>query len=68
MKNFKLTDAHIVITLFAFAIALFVTIGMIHSGKPEQPQNLNFTGIDAAGFKHYPNGQMERMEVKLNAE
>lgn len=56
MKNFKLTDAHIVITLFAFAIALFVTIGIIHSGKPEQPQNKKFTGISAAGFT-YINGE-----------
>lgn len=56
MKNFKLTDAHIVITLFAFAIALFVTIGMIHSGKPEQSKNEKFTGISAAGFT-YINGE-----------
>ncbi len=68
MKNFKLTDAHIVITLFAFAIAFFVTVGMLQSGTPAPANSQRFIGIDAAGFKHYPDGHIERMEMKLTAE
>jgi len=56
MKNFKLTDAHIVIILFTFAIALFVTIGVASAGKPEKINDKNFSGISAAGFT-YINGE-----------
>ncbi|MDR3026040.1 hypothetical protein [Chryseobacterium sp.] len=65
MKNsFKITDTKIVITLFTLAFAAFITVAVLNPGKQEiKPKN--FVGIDAAGFKHYPDGHMERMEVKF---
>lgn len=63
-KSFKITDAHIVITLFTLAFAAFITAAILNPGKQEiKPKN--FVGIDAAGFKHYPDGHTERMEIKF---
>ncbi len=63
-KSFKITDAQIIITLFTLALAAFITAAVLIPGKQEiKPKN--FVGIDAAGFKHYPDGHIERMEIKL---
>ncbi|MEE6130510.1 hypothetical protein V2E39_24180 [Chryseobacterium arthrosphaerae] len=63
-KSFKITDAQIIITLFTLAFAAFITVAVLIPGKQEEKPK-SFVGVDAAGFKHYPDGHIERMEIKL---
>lgn len=63
-KSFKITDAKIIIALFALAFSAFITVAILNPGKPEiKPEK--FVGVDAAGFRHYPDGHIERMEIKF---
>ncbi|WP_278494916.1 hypothetical protein [Chryseobacterium arthrosphaerae] len=66
-KSFKLTDAQITITLFTIAFCALITVAVLNPVKNEEKPK-NFVGVDAAGFKHYPDGHIERMEIKLNAK
>lgn len=63
-KSIRITDAQIVITLFTLAFIAFIAVAVFNPGKQEIKAK-NFVGIDAAGFKHYPDGHMERMEVNM---
>lgn len=63
-KSIKITDAKIIVTLFTLALSIFTTVLVLNPGKKEiKPKK--FVGIDAAGFKHYPDGRTERMEIKF---
>lgn len=63
-KTFKITDSKIIITLFTIAFSTFIALAVLKPEKQEiKPKN--FVGIDAAGFKHHPDGHIERMEIKL---
>lgn len=64
MKNLK--DYQIIILIAAFFISA-LTLAATLTGKPTpEKENKNFVGVDAAGFKHYPNGDMKRITLTEN--
>lgn len=63
-KSIRITDAKIIITLFTLAFSTFIALAVLNPRKQEiKPKN--FVGVDAAGFKHFPDGNAERMEIKF---
>ena len=66
MKNlFKITDAKIIITLIVVSFTVFFTLLICNTGKVEKIDNKKFVGVDAAGFMHYPDGHIERSDIKF---
>lgn len=54
----------IIIALILFWVGILTGAAILNPAKPE-PQSKNFSGVDAAGFKHYPNGHLERIDIKI---
>ncbi|MGV2452448.1 UNVERIFIED_CONTAM: hypothetical protein POZ17_19755 [Ralstonia mannitolilytica] len=54
----------IIIAYTLLLIGGLATAAILNLAKPEV-KSKNFVGIDAAGFKHYPDGHTERMEIKF---
>ncbi|MGH1520571.1 hypothetical protein [Chryseobacterium sp. JK1] len=57
-KSFNLES--LIIPGFVLIILAFLTIAAFPSGNTQNRDNKKFVGVDAAGFKHYPNGDIER--------
>ena len=62
-KSLKITDAQIIVALFTLTFCLFFSVALLMPGKSEN-HHKNFVGVDAAGFMHYPDGHLERLEIK----
>ena len=64
MKNLK--EYQIIILIAVFFIT-GLTLAATLTGKPiPEKENKDFVGVDAAGFKHYPNGDMKTIKLTEN--
>lgn len=61
----KLSLEKLIIPAFVLIIISFFVLLSVEQPKPAQ-ENKTFNGVDAAGFKHYPNGEMERIKIINN--
>lgn len=64
MKNLK--DYQIIILIAAFFITALTLAATLTAKPTTKKENKTFVGVDAAGFKHYPNGETKRITLFNN--
>lgn len=61
----KITAEKLIIPAFVLIIISFFILLSVEKPKPVQ-ESKTFNGVDAAGFKHYPNGDIKRITLFNN--